>query len=109
METEISYSYQEMVQNPMYPDDPTKTIPTGTLIENIKENVRFIQDSRTTEGYGGSPSSYSPNTFKFILTTNPIPEGSTFSQFGLNWVVGKLEKPTAFGDNYGYRSPIQVV
>jgi hypothetical protein len=108
METDVTFSYQELEQNPMYPGDATKKIPTGNILE-LKTKVRFIQSRTTTEGYKDSPSGYAPNTFKFLLSTKSIPEDSTFTQFGFNWTVGKEEHPTAFGKSYGFRVPIQVV
>lgn len=108
LDTYITVTSQGYEQNPMYPDDPDQTIPTGSEVET-EYKVRFIISASSPEGYKESNAGFMPESYRFILSKSQIQEGSFFSAFDLNWKVGKEQKPVAFGKRYGYRYPIQVV
>lgn len=108
METFITVTSRELEQNEMYPDDPSKKLPTGDTVET-ELHVRFIIDANKTESYTSSNAGFKPDSFRFILCKEPIQEDSLFNEYGLNWKTGKVQAMTAFGKIYGYRVPIQIV
>lgn len=108
METWIKIISMEVEQNPMYPDDPSKVLPTGDDVE-IDLHVRFIISASSTEGYTESNAGFMPESFRFLLSKKQIQEDSYFTHYGLNWKTGKVQTMTAFGKVYGYRIPIQIV
>lgn len=107
MESRITVATQEYIQDPMYPNDPEKLIPSGNSVET-EFDCRLIRSSKIAEDYKEGSTGFMPDAFKFILTLEPIQETATFDLHGVKFIVGKLEK-LIFKDNvYGYRSPVSV-
>jgi hypothetical protein len=104
----ITVKSKEMQQNPMYPNDPTKQIPTGNDIETIIK-ARFIISRSSPEGYNESDAGFMPQSYRFLLSTVKMQEDSIIEYFGVKWKVGKAQDLMIFDDKYGFRTPIQVV
>ncbi len=95
--------YHELVESPMYPGRPDKMIPSGT--ESTSDfKVKFITSSSQTEGYKEGGPGFVPETYKFILSAEPVPEESILNG---SWRVGKVQPIKFMGRVYGYRSPLK--
>ena len=107
MQSEPEVTYNTLIQDPMYPTDPTRKIPDDTPVVG-KFKLRLIRTRSVDESYIEGGAGFIPETFKWVLSLNEIPEGANFTLHGANYETGKPE--TLFFQNkiYGYRSPVNV-
>lgn len=107
MQSTAEVTYTALVQDPMYPTDPTRLIPGDTpVVENFK--LRLIRSRSVDENYTEGGAGFVPETFKWVLSLNPIPEGANFTLHGANYETGKPETLFFQDKIYGYRSPVNV-
>lgn len=107
MQSTVPVSYTAMIQDPMYPTDPTRLIPGDTpVIENFK--IRLIRARSSDENYIDGGAGFIPETFKWVLSLSPIPEGANFTLHGANYETGQPETLFFQDKIYGYRSPVNV-
>lgn len=107
MQSKVNVYFTAMIQDPMFPSDPTKLIPGGSETSS-SEFIRLIRSRTVAEDYTSNDSGFLPETFKWILSLNKLQEDSHFSLHGAEYYTGKSE--TLFFQNriYGYRSPVRV-
>ena len=103
----INATYNTMIQNPMYPDDPTKLIPSSTPV-TTPFKIQMVKSSKSPEGYSEGTTGFMPDTYKWVLSLNPIPEGAIFTFHGQTYVTDKVETLVYRDRIYGYRSPVDV-
>jgi hypothetical protein len=107
MQSQVLISYSAMVQDPMFLNDPTKLIDSGSTVTK-KHWIRLVRTRRPEEDYTEGGAGFIPETFKWILTLDSLPENSSFDLHGLTYTVGKSE-PLIYQDKvYGYRSSVSV-
>ena len=107
MRSTILIESQEYIQNPMYPDDDSKKIPSGNTVETPFK-IQMVSSSKSAEGYSEGSTGFMPDTYKWVLSLDSIPEGSYFYFHGDTYITGRSETLTYRDQIYGYRSPVDV-
>lgn len=103
----ISATYLEMIQNPMYPDDPTKLIPASTSTTGSFK-IQMVKSASGAEEYSEGSTGFMPDTYKWVLSLSAIPEGATFDFHGESYITGRVETLVYKDKVYGYRSSVGV-
>ena len=107
MQSSPVVTYNTLIQDPMYPTDPTRLIPGPTpATETFK--LRLIRTRSVDENYIEGGAGFIPETFKWVLSLSAIPEGANFTLHGDNYETGKPETLYFQDRIYGYRSPVNA-
>ena len=107
MQSSPAVTYNTMIQDPMYPTDPTRLIPGDTPVTE-KFTLRLIRTRSVDENYTEGGAGFIPETFKWVLSLSAIPEGANFTLHGANYETGRPETLYFQDRIYGYRSPVNV-